>query len=322
MPVLEHIASAGIDAEAITLVCPTTTSSTAWIDELPDEFDSVRVEVHNPKDRRRLSYLATSSTGRRLYLNRTIVDADQAVVLTGRRFDPWLGRGGARGAIFPALADEATRDEALSHLNHEDPGREIWPLRQAAIEAVWLLGQPFYVQLIAAASDGIAHVVAGASDACREAERLLDAAWSPRIARRADTVVAALSGDPRRQTFADLASALAAAARVVRPAGRVILLSDAPPLLGPGADLLSKAEEPEAALAMLAKAGLPDAAAFQWAQAAAHARLSILGRLPDETVEELFASPLASASQVQRLVSAGGECLVLQDAQHMMAVIE
>jgi hypothetical protein len=138
-------------------------------------------------------------------------------------------------------------------------------------------------------------------------------------------VVAAVSGDPARHTFDDLAAALASAARVVQPNGRILLLTDAPPALGAGADLLSKSEEPQLALAALERSGLKNiTGAIQWAWAVGQARVSILGHLPEETVEELFASPLTSPAQVQRLLAGPGakECLVLQDAQRMMAVVE
>jgi nickel-dependent lactate racemase len=325
VPVLEHVASAGVEPEAITLLCPTATGSPGWIDQLPDEFDGVRVEVHDPADRRRLSYLATTGAGRRLYLNRSIIDADQVVVLTGRHYDPYLGRGGAEGAIYPALADEATRDEVLRHPRFDAPGQKHWALFEEAIEVTWLLGQPFFVQAVAAAGDGIAQVIAGAGDACREGDRLLDVAWRQHIAARPGVVVAALSGDPSRHTFADLAAALANAARVVQSGGRIILLTDAPPVLGPGAEILCKADEPGTALAALEKSGLRDAtAALQWAWSASLAHVSILGNFPDDTVEDLFASPLAGPVQVQRLLAGPGArgCLILQDAQRMMAVVE
>src|SRR5262249_58527419 len=111
IPLLEHVSSAGVAPEAITLLCPPTSSRQPWLEELPEAFEEVRLEVHDPKDRRRLSYLATTRKGRRLYLNRSVVDADQVVVLSGRRSDPLLGQGGAAGAIYPALSDEATRRE-------------------------------------------------------------------------------------------------------------------------------------------------------------------------------------------------------------------
>src|SRR5262249_48001418 len=42
--VLEHITNAGVHPEAITLVCAPPASSQDWLDDLPDEFQEVRVE--------------------------------------------------------------------------------------------------------------------------------------------------------------------------------------------------------------------------------------------------------------------------------------
>ena len=70
----------------------------------------MRTEIHDPADRRKLAYLATTGAGRRVYLNRTLVDADFVIVLSGRDYDPLTGYAGAEVAVFPALSDEETRD--------------------------------------------------------------------------------------------------------------------------------------------------------------------------------------------------------------------
>jgi hypothetical protein len=88
-------------------------------------------------------------------------------------------------------------------------------------------------------------------------------------------------------------------------------------------EVILQAGEPQSVLAALKNVPASQRVPLlQWAQAAGHARLAVLGNLPEETVEELFASPLSGPAQVQRLVAAGGDCLVLQDAQWMMAVVE
>src|SRR5580704_9286752 len=79
-PVLEHVTSAGVAAGAITLLCPPSPSRQVWLNELPAEFEAVRVETHDQADARHLSYLATTKGGRRLYLNRALTDAAQVVV--------------------------------------------------------------------------------------------------------------------------------------------------------------------------------------------------------------------------------------------------
>jgi len=73
-----------------------STTGQPWLEDLPDEYEEVRLEVHDPHDRKRLSYLATTRRGRRIYVNRTVVDADQIVVLSGRRYDPVLGYAAPR----------------------------------------------------------------------------------------------------------------------------------------------------------------------------------------------------------------------------------
>jgi nickel-dependent lactate racemase len=321
VPLLDHVLGAGVSPTAITLLCPPGSRS-EWVDDLPEELEEVHVEVHDPADRRRLAYLATTGAGKRLYLNRTAVEADQVVVVTSRRYDTLLGYAGGEGALYPALADEATRQEMAGRAQFGVPGEGAWPVRQEAIEATWLLGQPFFVQVIPGPGDSIAHIVAGAAEACREGQRLLDVCWRQIVPRAADVVVAGLGGDPRRHTFADLAAALACAARVVRAEGRIVLLTDACPALGPGTDVLRGHDDPPSAVrALQRKPQLGMGPALQWAHSAEHARLSVLSGLPGETIEELFATPLSDVGQVQRLIAAGGACLFLDDTHKMLALV-
>jgi nickel-dependent lactate racemase len=322
--VLEHVAAAHVRPEAITLVCPPPGTGQPWLEELPDAFQDVHIEVHDPADRQRLAYLATTRQGRRIYLNRTVVDADQVVLLTGRGYDTLLGYAGGAGALYPALSDEATRDQAGSQLTMEAPGPEPWPLRREANEVAWLLGAPFLVQTIAGAGAGLSHVLAGPVESGAEGQRLLDARWRLEVDRPANVVVTAVSGDPARQGFTDLAHALACAARVVRPNGHIVLLSTGAPELGEAAGVLRRTDE--AVQAVQAVRQIPKAAdqepAFAWACAAEQAHLYLLSKLPDDTAEELFAVPLEHASQVQRLVSGAGSCLFLPDAHHSLAVLK
>jgi nickel-dependent lactate racemase len=320
-PVLEHVALAQVAPESITILCSPLTADRTWVDELPDAFEEVRVEVHDPTDRRQLSYLATTRRGRRIYLNRSVVDADQLVVLARRSYDPLLGYSGAEGALFPALSDEATRKELNGQLSLGIPGDKPWPVRQEAAEVAWLLGAPFLVQIIGGAGESLSHVLAGPTDSGSEALRLLNARWRVEVDRLADTVVVGVSGDARRHTFADLAEALACATRVVQPQGRIVLLCQARPALGPGAQILQQSETPDAALRLLREHAPSDmAAAFQWASAARRARLYLFSGWPGETTEELFATPLDHAAQVQRLLGSAGSCLVLSDAHKTLAV--
>jgi nickel-dependent lactate racemase len=323
VPLLEHIHSAGVAPECMTLLCPPSSSRQAWIDDLPDEFQDVQVEVCDHDDRRRMAYLATNQHGKRLYLNRTLVESDQIVVLSGRRYDPLLGYSGAEGSLYPALSDRETRRQMSQRVNLGVPEASPWPARRAATETAWLLGAPFFVQVIESAGDGVASVVAGTAESSREGQRLLDASWRRSVPRPVDLVIAGISGDPSRHTFADLAAALACAARVVQPGGRIALLSQAEPVLGSEVDLLRGADEPREVLQRLHKQQAVEMApVLRWAAAAVQAHINLLCGLPDDCVEELFATPLHEAREVQRLIDAGGSCLFLPDAHKMLAVLE
>ncbi len=323
VPVLEHLRAGGVPPEAITLVCLPPSSGQPWLEEVPDEFQDVHVEVHQPGDRRKLSYLATTRQGRRIYLNRSVVDADQLVLLTRRTYDPLLGYGGGAGALYPGLSDEATRQELAAHLRLDAPGPDPWEVRREATEVAWLLGAPFLIHVIEGRGGDIAHVLAGAAQSSVAAERLLDARWRVSVDRPAELVVASVGGDPAGLDAEALARAFFAAARVVKPGGRIVLLTEATPALGRGFELLRQGDDPAAAQRLLLRERPADlSAGFMWASAAARARLYLLSGLPAEVAEEAFATPLEQAPEVQRLLDAADSYLFLADADKTLALAD
>jgi len=322
IPLLEHLQLAGIAPEAVTLICQPPSTGQAWAMELPDDFQDVHVEVHQPTDRRKLSYLATTQKNRRIYLNRSAVDADQLILLTGRNYDPRTGINGAETALFPGLSDEATCQEFVGKLSIAAPGNEPWPIRKEAAEVAWLLGAPFLLQVIEGAGDEVIHVLGGTVESSAEGDRLLNARWRVQVNGPADIIVAGISGDPHRHTFEDLARAFYCAARVVKPHGKIILLTEANPLLGRAGELMPQQKDPLNALKILLKENAPDlAAGFLWASAAEKAKLYLLSKIPGEIAKELFVTPLEDPSRVQELLGAEETVVVLGDAHKTMAVV-
>jgi nickel-dependent lactate racemase len=322
VPILEHVCAAGVSPEAITLLCSPPSSGQPWLEGLPDIFQDVRVEVHQPGDRRKLSYLATTKHGRRIYLNRSAVDADQLVLLTRRAYDPVLGTTGAERALYPGLSDEATQQELIGQLYRNPAGAALQAVGRDAAEVAWLLGAPFLVQVIDGSGDDIAHVLAGTVESSEFGRRLLAARWSVSVDRRADLVVAALSGVSDRITAEELARAFLVAAQVVKPGGRIALLTEVAPVLGRSFELLRQRDEPAAALQLISKEHPADfAASFMWASAACAARLYLLSGLPSDVAEELFVTPLEHAAEVQKLVAGNVSCVFLPDANKLKASI-
>lgn len=320
--VLDHLGTAGIGPAAVT-VLTTPGSRQDWIDELADEYADVRAETHDPADKAKLAYLASTRAGRRVYLNRTLVEGDFIVLLTGRRYDPVSGYAGAESAVFPALAEEEVQAGLKGQLSSEPPTAEPWEPRAEAAEIAWLLGTPFLVQVIEGTDDSVQDVVAGLLDSGAEGIRRQDNRWRGSVADQPGTVIASISGDPSRQTFLDLAKAAACAARVVRKGGRVAILTEAAPALGEGAELLRTLDSPKGAYKRLAAARPDDwAAAYLWAFAAKQASLFLESGYPDEVAEELFTTPIHTVAEVQRLVDAADSVLVVPDAHKSMVTVE
>jgi nickel-dependent lactate racemase len=321
-PLLDHLAEARIPPEAITFLRSDRGGNPGLTEQLQANFPKVKVEDHDPENRKRLSYLATTKRGRRMYLNRTAIDADQLVVLSRRFYDPILGFGGAEGAVYPGLSDAEAQRASFAKLSMAVPGEKPWPIQQEAAEVAWLLGAPFFVQIIEGAGDEICNIVAGLIQTSAEGQRLLNARWRVEVDNLADVVIAQVSGDSSRHTFPDLARAAASASRVVAPEGRIVVVSGGTPDLGPGAQMLRQADTASQALHLLEEQQPADlAAAFQWASAARCANIYLLSRLPSDVVEELFATLLEQMDQIARLVG-DGSYLLLPDADKTLAVVK
>jgi len=320
--VLGYLRTALIPPELVT-VLTTPEAPQNWAEQLAVEFAGVQREVHDPADRKKLAYVASTQDGRRIYLNRTLVDADFTIVLTGRGYDPLAGYAGAEVAIFPALGDEENRNAYQGQVSIDAPGEEPWSIRVEAEEVVRMLGIPFFVQVIDGAGDTVQDVVAGLVESSAEGVRRLDARWFGTVKDEPATVVAAISGDPSRVTFMDLAKAAICAARVAPKGSRIALLTTATPALGDGAQLLRSMDSPAGAKKFLAKRKPADWSACRlWAYVAKNYSLFLASGLPDAVAEELFTTPIHGQDELQRLIDSGEKVLLIPDAHKTMVTTE
>lgn len=324
---LEVLREADVQMTNVTLLFPPRgqgVAAPAWVAELTAQYLGLNVEIHNPADRNHLSYLASTKAGRRVYLNRSLVDADQLIVVGHFCYDPMLGYGGGLGDLFPALSDDATRAEFGAKLSEAVPGAKARPVWHEINEIGWLLGMPFLLQVVEGQGDDVVQVLAGlAEPVMREGQRLLDQQWRVTVDQAPELVVATITGDPERQRFEDVTTALATAARIVRLGGRIVVLCRVGGDLGPSIPHFRQAETPAQALAAVRLQKLPDAInAWQLATAAQHAQLYLLSNIPQDVAEELFVTPLDHANQVQRLISEAASVVVLPDAHRTMAVLK
>jgi hypothetical protein len=173
--------------------------------------------------------------------------------------------------------------------------------------------------VIVGEGDSIADVVAGLPASGAEGIRRQDARWRSIVEEEADTAVVAIGDSPDRVTFLDIAKGAACAARVVRKGGRIAVLTASAPDLGAGAQLLRGMEGPTGARRLLAKEKPEDwAACLLWTFAAKNHSLYLASGYPDDVAEELFTTPIRTASEVQRLIDGGEKVLVVPDAHKSM----
>jgi nickel-dependent lactate racemase len=322
VPLLEHICQAQVRPDAITLICAPPSTGQPWLDELPDDFQDVSIEIHQPGDRKKLAYLAATKEGNPIYLNRTAIDADQLVLLTRRCYDACFGYAGAETALYPMLSDEATRQERCGNFSQKPPTEKLRRVQADARATTWMSGAPFFVQVIEGSGDALAHVLAGPLESSDAGLRLLNTRWRVVCANAADVVIASITGDPALHTLDDLARAAFAAARVVRPGGSIVLLSEITPTLGPGFETFRRHDDPALALSVLLQEKSGDlATCYLWATAADHAKIYLLSGLAADVAEELFAIPMQNAGQAQRLLTEQTTCVLLPDAHRTLALV-
>ncbi len=303
VPIVEHICAAGVDPGRVTVVVAADSG------EMPERIAGVTLERHDPTEIKRLAYVATTAGGRRIYLNRTVVEAEQTVVLAEVRHDPRGGLTGGMAALFPALSDTATIAELRDKRSAETADE--------AKEVCWLFGLPFFVNVIAGAEGGVHQIVTGPIDSLALARKAIKSLWVAEVENTADLVIACLA---TASTVAEFAAALTHAASVASPGGVIVLLTDALPDLGSGLAGAREFDSPSAARKQLdAELHEDYREAVQWLRMVHRHRVMVLSRWDEELVEDLFATPLQHAGQVQKLLDAAESCIVIPDANRLYA---
>ena len=177
-------------------------------------------EVHDPDNRERIAYLATTQDGQRIYLNRALTDADFVLPVGTFGFERTLGYGGPWSAVYPGLSDRETltRFRGLAAVEPGSPGADVPPGLAESSEVGWLIGCQLQVGVLPGAGG---MVLAGLESVVRQQGiAAVERAWTFGVPERADVVVLGV-GDPGPfATMDDLGAALEGATRLVRQGGQ------------------------------------------------------------------------------------------------------
>jgi nickel-dependent lactate racemase len=290
--------------------------------ELPAKFrERLTVVTHDAQDRSQLAYLAANKKGRPIMLNRHLLDADFVVPIGCLDLASISGYHGRHGGLFPTFSDpdSADRFRKLDVAAALEPGSR--RTRREADEAGWLMGVTFTVQVIPAAGGQLLQVLAGAVDAVFDrGQTLCEAAWHYTVPHRANLVVAALGDEPGQQTWSQIGRAAEAAARVVADDGAIAICTELDIKPGRSVRRIARAHDlAEARRQILQEHAVDSLAATQLALAMEHARIYLLSRLEESVVEDLGLVPVAESSDIARLAARHPSCILLANAQHIVA---
>jgi nickel-dependent lactate racemase len=285
---------------------------------LPDSMRrDMQWEVHDPVGGSQVAYLASTTNGERVYLSRSLVDADTAITVGPVAFDPLLGYSGTSSIFYPGLSTIETfgrfQGEGHAELGPDDPR----PIRQMIDEIAWLLGNQFTLQVVPTVAGRVASVIGGMNEpVLRAAIRELNAGWRIRADQRYENVVVTVDAADAGTRWSHVASAVDVARRLVQREGRIVVLSELAAAPEAGVRMLMEARSPREILKRVRETAPPDLlVATQLVQALEWANVSLLSRLDADVVESLFMQPIDSPTETQRLLATLSEGLVIPGAQ-------
>jgi nickel-dependent lactate racemase len=309
---LQSVTDGGV---LLTLLLPPDYSGNGW-QWLRDQFplhvqQQITVHVHDPADSSQISYIASTSGGERVYLNRLLSDADLIITVGIIAFDGLLGFRGTSSILFPTFSDLATQQASQSQGHPELTPEQQRPFREMVDEVGWLLGTQFTVQAIPGAAGLPAEILAGLpEDVMIRGKELVESTWRVSVEEMLEGAVISVPGGAFG--WKQLGQALENTTSIVQQGGRIIVVADLPIPEGPAATMLRRCQDPEELLKPLRREPTIDSVEFaQLIQALRRVRVYLLSQLPGELVEELGMIPVSDSAELQRLVSTieGCKCI-------------
>ncbi len=325
--VVDRLTTAGIAPENITVLFSSQGTlgegGASPVDLSSVLDDQVTLATHDPKNQQNMAFLGVSPYRHPVYLNRALVEADAVVLIAAAQLDSALGYHGLHASLYPTYSDELVLRRFRSPKAIE-PGDQCDDRIRREVETVGrLLGMRFTVQVVPGLGEQVMHVVAGDVDAVEQrGQQLCRDTWRHNVPRRANLVVATISGPNPRQTWEALGRAMSNAMQVVEENGMVVVCTDLDQPLGPGMRAIVDHADPQDAVPWIRRTRPVDIMpALALARLLDHARVFLLSNLDDTVVDDLGMAVVSDPAEVTRLVSRNASCLLLADA-HRLSVRE
>ncbi len=235
-PVLSALHRGGIETENITILIATglhRAASDAEIRQIcgPEIAAKYRVVNHDARQFEQHRFLGTTAAGTPVYIDQRFVAADLHITLGFIEPHLMLGFSGGRKLIAPGLAAQETikvlhspkfmRDGRAVEGSTEDN-----PLHHELLEIARMARHDFILDVALARDRSIAGVFAGeARQAHRQGVEFVSRTLLETLEAPVDASITSGAGYPLDLTFYQAVKGITAAAHIVKPGGRILVMA-------------------------------------------------------------------------------------------------
>jgi lactate racemase len=242
--VLERLERAGIPREGIVILIATGLHRAATDAEAaeilgPEIAGAYRWGNHNARELSEHRNLGVTASGTPVYIDERFVSADLHITLGFIEPHLMLGYSGGRKLIVPGQAARETIVVLHSPKFMRDPRAvegsiEDNPLHKEMLEIARMAGHDFMVDVALARDRSIAGVFAGDPVlAHRSGVEFVSRVMLEMLETQVDAVITTCAGYPLDLTFYQSLKGITAASHIVKPGGKILLISECSE--GPGA---------------------------------------------------------------------------------------
>jgi nickel-dependent lactate racemase len=243
-PVLRHLKEAGIPRDSITIMIATGLHRPATDSEIneivgPAIAAEYRVVNHNARELAEHRHLGSTASGTPVYIDERFMAADLHLTLGFIEPHLMLGFSGGRKLIGPGLAAQETikvihSPKFMREARAVEGSIEDNPLHRELLEIAAMARHDFMLDVVLSRDRGIAGVFAGNPvEAHRKGVEMVSGVMLETLDEPVDAVITTSAGYPLDLTFYQSLKGITAASHIVKPGGRILLVSACSE--GPGA---------------------------------------------------------------------------------------
>jgi nickel-dependent lactate racemase len=235
-PVLERLHRAGIPVEGVTILIATGLHRGATEDEInaivgPEIAAKYRIVSHDAKKLDEHRLLGTTGRGTPVYIDERFMAADLHITLGFIEQHLMLGFSGGRKLIAPGLAAQETIKVLHSPRFMREPMATEGsiagnPLHDELLEIARMARHDFMLDVTLTQERGISGVFAGEPVKAHAAGvAFVEQSCLERLDEPVDAVITSSAGYPLDLTFYQCVKGITAAAHMVKPGGRILIVA-------------------------------------------------------------------------------------------------